>query len=189
MLAHSLAATAIGFQTGLGELSRWLKNLARTELPEKPSPFAEVAGRVEELPGVKFRQLFDRLPQRAPDGDAALAEVWKLVASLPSQEEVLAGVPKAVRDALAAGDVEALQGALGEMPAEEAEALVEQLRAAQDDFDADAVGEADLDVAALEVLGEVSTSTKGAPSSNCSRLSSIDSTSSARARTMSALAE
>ncbi len=66
--------------------------------------------------------------------------------------EVEAGIDTGYNGFLTAGDNEALQGALVKMPAEEAEALVEQLRAAQDDFDADAVGEADLDVAALEGL-------------------------------------
>jgi hypothetical protein len=31
------------------------------------------------MDGVRFRELFARLPARAPDRDAALAEVWRLV--------------------------------------------------------------------------------------------------------------
>ncbi len=217
VLSHRLAAALICFQTGLGGLSTTLQNLANDGLPDAPPAFAEVADAVQELPGVKFRQLFDRLPRRAAGGDAALAEVWKLAADveastgpdmsqvlrnvapllqgiaavargddsaraeiesalpqmeeqgwkltgavhriwegerdaealsagidpnsamlverilelieLSSPEEVLAGAPKAVREAYAAGDQEALRGALGDMPGEEAEALVEQLRA------------------------------------------------------------
>ncbi len=217
VLVHRLADALICFQTGSGGLSTTLQIFLNAGLPGAPPAFVEVADAVEELAGVKFRQLFDRLPRRAADGDAALAEVWKLVAGvepsagpdmsqvlrnfasvlqgiaavargddsaraeiestlpqleekgwkltgavhriwdgerdaealstgidansarlvervlelieLPSPEEVLAGAPAAVRAALEAGDAEALQGALGEMPAEEAEALVERLRA------------------------------------------------------------
>ncbi len=55
VLAHQLAAAAIGFQTGLGELSRWLRNLVNAGLPDAPPAFAEMADAVEELPGVRFR--------------------------------------------------------------------------------------------------------------------------------------
>ena len=33
---------------------------------------------VEQVAGVRFRDLFGRLPARAPDGDTAIAAVWKL---------------------------------------------------------------------------------------------------------------
>ncbi len=205
-------------QTDSGFLSTPLANLSNTELAEAPPAFGEVADLVEELRGVKFRELFERLPGRAVDGDAALAEVWRLAAEvepssgpdisqvlrtfapmlqgiaavargddsardqvestlpkleekgwqltdvvhriwggerdtealsagidpnnarlverilelieLPSPKEVLADAPEAIREAISAGDNEALRGALGEMPGEKAEALVEKLRAA-----------------------------------------------------------
>ncbi len=59
---------------------------------------------------------------------ARVERILELI-ELPSQEEVLTGAPEAVRAALAAGDMEALGVARGEMPAAEAEALVERLKA------------------------------------------------------------
>jgi hypothetical protein len=78
-LAQRLAAGAILFQIGSGNLAILLSNLARSPLPPAPPPFDEVAERVEATDGVRFRDLFARLPAQAPDGDAALAEVWRLV--------------------------------------------------------------------------------------------------------------
>ena len=94
VLVHHLAAALIFFQTGSGGLSTTLQNLAKAGLLDAPPTFAEVAHAVEELPGVKFRQLFDRLPRRAASGDAALAEVWKLAAGVepsagPDMSDVL----------------------------------------------------------------------------------------------------
>lgn len=45
----------------------------------------------------------------------------------PTPEEVLTAAPAAVRQAIEAGDVEALKAALGELPPEESAALVEKL--------------------------------------------------------------
>ncbi|HEX4965594.1 MAG TPA: CHAT domain-containing protein [Thermoanaerobaculia bacterium] len=79
VLAHRLAGGAMCFQISSGMLGLVVGNLARSSLPPSPLPFEEVARRVEEIDGVHFRELFDRLPKRAPDGDAAIAEVWRLV--------------------------------------------------------------------------------------------------------------
>ncbi|MBW8875773.1 MAG: tetratricopeptide repeat protein [Acidobacteria bacterium] len=79
ILAHLLVAGAMWFQISSGQLGNALRNLARFSLPPSPPPFEEVARRVEEIDGVHFRELFERLPKRAPDGDAAIAEVWRLV--------------------------------------------------------------------------------------------------------------
>jgi hypothetical protein len=79
VLAHRLADALICFQSRSGTLSTTMRNLARSALPPTPPPFDEVASRVEAWEGVRFRELYARLPQRAPDGDAALAEIWRLV--------------------------------------------------------------------------------------------------------------
>ncbi|HEX3551831.1 MAG TPA: CHAT domain-containing protein [Thermoanaerobaculia bacterium] len=79
VLAHLLAAGAMRFQISSEMLGTTLGNLAHSSLPSSPPPFEEVARRVEEIDGVHFRELFERLPKRAPDGDAAIAEVWRLV--------------------------------------------------------------------------------------------------------------
>jgi len=70
-------------------------------------PGVAAAERVEVVEGVRFRALFERLPTTAPDGDAALAAVWQLVAEekmrgdgeRPRRETVLASLPPAVRTA------------------------------------------------------------------------------------------
>ena len=79
VLAHRLAAGAMRFQIFSGRLGTLLQNLAGASLPPSPLSFEEVARRVEKIDGVHFRELFERLPKRAPDGDAAIAEVWRLV--------------------------------------------------------------------------------------------------------------
>ena len=42
---------------------------------------------VEQIEGVHFRELFARLPKRAPNGDAAIAAVW---ARLETQSKLFA---------------------------------------------------------------------------------------------------
>lgn len=81
LLAHRLAAGALFLQIGSGKIRLTLRNLAGPPLPPSPPSFAEVAAQVEKTDGVRFRELFARLPARAPDGDAALVEVWRLVAA------------------------------------------------------------------------------------------------------------
>ncbi|HEX4965716.1 MAG TPA: CHAT domain-containing protein [Thermoanaerobaculia bacterium] len=85
MIAHYLAADAICFQISSGLLRDGLRKLASFTLSPSPPSFRDVTLRVEETDGVHFRELFERLPKRAPDGDAAIAEVWRLV------QEVRAG--------------------------------------------------------------------------------------------------
>jgi hypothetical protein len=80
-LAHLLAAGVIRFQTGSGMLVSTLRNLAidfansAPDSPPLPASFDELCRLVEEVDGVRFRELFERLPRRAATGDAALVEV------------------------------------------------------------------------------------------------------------------
>lgn len=138
VLAHRLAAGAIRVQIQSGRLPTTLRSLARSELPPGPPSFAEVVARVESIEGVQFGDLFERLPRTTPDGDAAIAEIWRRVgeekqrmaSERQKREDVLASMPPEVQSAIEAGDVEALHAALEELPPEEAEAAVEQLREA-----------------------------------------------------------
>lgn len=138
-LAHGLAAVTIWLQTRSGRLSGTVQSLARLELPSIPPPFADVIDVVETIPGVRFRELFERMPHTVPDGDAALATIWRLVAeekqrqfeASQTQDAVLDSAPPAVR---AAFELEgeafstALQTALAELPQEEAANLLRRLR-------------------------------------------------------------
>jgi len=59
------------FESGLNALRIHLNHLG--EDPPLPASFADLCRRVEQVEGVHFRELFERLPRdRAPDGDAAL---------------------------------------------------------------------------------------------------------------------
>lgn len=83
LLAHWLASGVICLQTGSGSLATAIDNLARAPLPPAPPSFAQVCAVVEQIEGVRFRELFARLPKRFSDGDAAIQELWKI-----TQEEV-----------------------------------------------------------------------------------------------------
>jgi len=142
VLAHSLAAAAIWLQTRSGQLRRLaLNNLSISDLPPAPPAFAEVVRRVEAIEGVRFRALFEGLPRTAPDGDAALAAVWQMVADEKRRRDerkqrrdaVLAAAPAAVR---AAFELErearnaALNAALAGLPEAELAALEQRMQEA-----------------------------------------------------------
>lgn len=84
-LAHRLAATIVAYQTGSGRLSATLHALsAETIAMAAPDlnwdEVCELTGRIE---GVDLAALVARLPTRAADGPAALAEVLRLAAEIP----------------------------------------------------------------------------------------------------------
>jgi hypothetical protein len=149
VLAHRLAAAAICLQMRSGLLFSTLRNLANSDLPAAPPAFAEVVERVEAVEGVRFRALFEHLPHTALDGDAAIAGVWGLVAEEKRRREAalaesraeaqrlegtLAALPEAVRTAFEL-EGEAFSAALGEalaeLPEDEAQAVLQQLREAE----------------------------------------------------------
>jgi hypothetical protein len=80
-LAHRLAAGVILLQMGAGKLPSTLQNIAEDfaacapDLPPFPDDFDELCRLVEAVEGVRFRELFERLPRRAATGDEALAAV------------------------------------------------------------------------------------------------------------------
>jgi hypothetical protein len=141
VLAHRLAAATIGLQMQSGRLPTRVSSLATSDLPSTPPAFTEVAQRVEAFEGVRFRALFERLPRTAPDGDAAIAALWQMVADEKrrldereqSQDAVLASAPAAVRAAFELEGNEAnaaLRAALADLPEAEAAALLQRLREA-----------------------------------------------------------
>ncbi len=80
-LAHRLAAGVVRLQTGSGMLATTLRNLAidvaqfAPQAAPLPASFDELCTTVEQVNGVRFRELFERLPKVAPDGDAAMGQV------------------------------------------------------------------------------------------------------------------
>jgi len=89
-LAHRLAAVLILFQTASGRLPSALQGLAihlADFIPNPPLPadFAALCEIVEQVEGVRFRDLFERLPKdQAADGDAALQQVLALARQAPT---------------------------------------------------------------------------------------------------------
>jgi tetratricopeptide (TPR) repeat protein len=82
VLAHRLAASLIFFQTSSGDLMKSINLLACSTLPAAPPTFEQVVATVEQVEGVRFREMFTRLPAQvsdgAPSGDAAIAAVWHM---------------------------------------------------------------------------------------------------------------
>ena len=132
---HRLASALLDFQAGSGGLQTSLRNLALSDLPASPPAFHAVADAVEQLDGVRFRQVFAGLPQTYGDGDAALAALWEQVAEAKgkrqkekeAREALLASLPPAVREALQAEDEEALRAALEALPQGEPQDILQRL--------------------------------------------------------------
>jgi hypothetical protein len=139
VLAHRLADAIIMVLMKSGGISQTVRTLTKSDLPARPPAFAGVVAQVEAVPGVRFAALVERLPRTVPDGDAAIAAVWRLVAEARDHERenkhaqtsLLASLPPAVR---AAFDLEGdafsrgLQEALQALPPAEAATIVSQLR-------------------------------------------------------------
>jgi tetratricopeptide (TPR) repeat protein len=81
-LAHRLASVLISYQTNGGELPGRLnamrEDLALVSPSDPPASFDELCRLVEQTEGVRFRDLFSRLPQRAASGDEALRTVLEM---------------------------------------------------------------------------------------------------------------
>jgi tetratricopeptide (TPR) repeat protein len=81
-LAHSFASVLIFYQMNDGNLPNALlmasQQLAQISPSDVPASFDEVCDLVEQTEGVRFRELFSRLPQRAASGDEALQAVLEM---------------------------------------------------------------------------------------------------------------
>jgi tetratricopeptide (TPR) repeat protein len=81
-LAHRLASVLISYQANGGELPERLnamrQHLTLVSPSDPPASFDELCRLVEQTEGVRFRELFSRLPQRAASGDEALRTVLEM---------------------------------------------------------------------------------------------------------------
>ena len=80
--AHRLASALIWHQTNQGRMPVAV-NALKTDLAsagptDLPANFDELCTLVEQTEGVRFRDLFSRLPQRAASGDEALRAVLEM---------------------------------------------------------------------------------------------------------------
>ncbi|MGA2737441.1 MAG: hypothetical protein ABSG65_08315, partial [Bryobacteraceae bacterium] len=100
-LAHRLACAAIEFQTSsgglrmtLGAMSGHLASFSPNP-PPLPASFDELCEIVERIEGVRFRDLFSRLPtDNAATGDEALQKVLELARA---EEAPAPGMPEELR--------------------------------------------------------------------------------------------
>ena len=102
------AAALIQYQAG-GEISGNVESLSRTlivsSLPDDGRSFDYLCSMVDRLDGVHFAELFQQLPRRAADGQAALDEVLRLAGDLAdSRREVIVQQWEPVIAALAGGE-------------------------------------------------------------------------------------
>ena len=82
-LAHRLASVLISYQTNDGALPRRSNALSSDlALVSPPASFDELCRLVEQTEGVRFRDLFSRLPQRAASGDEALRTVLEMARAI-----------------------------------------------------------------------------------------------------------
>lgn len=79
---HGLAALAIRYQMNSGMIASSSKEFAMDFAefgPEAlPESFDQLCDRVEQVEGVRFRELWQRLPKRAEDGDQLLRELIEM---------------------------------------------------------------------------------------------------------------
>jgi endonuclease/exonuclease/phosphatase (EEP) superfamily protein YafD len=127
MWAHRIAAAVIAYQTGTGLLSGRVDAIAAV-LPQDeltPWTFARVCEVVEQVDGVHLAEMLDRLPRRAPDGQAAMAEVLRLAHERkPERHQRLMTQWEPVLSALVAAQA-------GDAEAAEAAAVLERVLAVQ----------------------------------------------------------
>jgi tetratricopeptide (TPR) repeat protein len=131
-LAHRVAAGIIWLLIGSGNLQIAVNNLANSDLPPTPPRFAEVASIVEQIDGVRFAELFARLPRQYPDGDAAIGALWALIEQEKQEkgnalEALLKILPESLLEALQAGDQEKFLKALQELPEDEVMAVMKAM--------------------------------------------------------------
>jgi tetratricopeptide (TPR) repeat protein len=89
VLAHRLARGLLEYQMGSGGLPKTLPVLAGdlealADRAPVPTSFAALCQQVQQVEGVRFGELFARLPGPAADGDEALAAVLRLARDLPA---------------------------------------------------------------------------------------------------------
>jgi len=135
-LPHQIAAALLQLPTNSNALRDSLHNLVVSDLPATPPAFEDVVQAVERVDGVRFRELFERLPKEYADGDAAIQALWEMVkqekahrAKAKRQTEVvLTTLPPGLRAAVEESDAEALLKALDSLSADERAMAVQRLK-------------------------------------------------------------
>ena len=145
-LAHRLAGALIFYQANDGDLPNNLiavrRDLARVGPSDPPVSFDELCRLVEQTEGVRFREVFSRLPRRAASGDEALRTLLEM-ARPPEPDGPLPEPIRLLFEAAASGqDVEPMLAGLQEEIAGDPQAgeIMVQLRAALAKAKAEAEG-------------------------------------------------
>ncbi len=90
-LAHRLSSVLVAYQANDGRLPDRVealrRHLAWVSPSGPPGSFDELCQLVEQTDGVRFRELFSRLPQRASSGDEALRTVLEMARTPKPEEE------------------------------------------------------------------------------------------------------
>jgi hypothetical protein len=127
--AHRLAAALAAFRIGHRTLDTRVRTLAEFEfsygLPGQPS-FEDICQVVEEVDGVRFRELLDSFPQRAPDEIRSLMDLMA-VQTQDVMNEWSPLITAVVNAAKTAAETEELQAMLARLDENEAP-LVNALR-------------------------------------------------------------
>ncbi|MFC2142141.1 CHAT domain-containing protein [Acidobacteriota bacterium] len=105
ILAHEMACAIIYYQIGSIKLHSSIQSIASNKLPDTLPTYEDVVAKVEAISGVNFTSLFETLPRRAPDGDAAISTIWELVTEekerikvqAKMREDVLSTLPPTVK--------------------------------------------------------------------------------------------
>ena len=112
--------------------SRSIRSSSSSDLPATLPTFATVGAIVEQVEGVRFGEMFARLPQTYPDGAAAIAAVWELVQTEKAKRSQIAtlieSLPSEMVTALRSGDETQLRAALEQLPANQRDAILAQLQ-------------------------------------------------------------
>jgi tetratricopeptide (TPR) repeat protein len=88
--AHRVAAAVLAYQIGSGSLADYVRAIAglltRPEHSEARWSFADTCQVTDSIEGVHLGDLVAALPPRAPTGQAALDEILRLAAAIPTEE-------------------------------------------------------------------------------------------------------
>jgi hypothetical protein len=92
-VGHRLASALIRYQMNHGNLPNTIRavrqQVAQVSPGDVPASFDQLCDLVEQTEGVRFRELFARLPQRAASGDEALHAVFAMAQTPEEAPEIL----------------------------------------------------------------------------------------------------
>lgn len=133
--AHRLAALLLMLQIRSGHLQNLLPTLSVFVKYTMPPTFEWIADMVEQVPGVRFREMWARLPKPYGEGDAAIAKLWEMERQTQAQWNValktVANVSPDILAALEADNWVAVNAALSQLPEEQAQLVMRALKDAK----------------------------------------------------------